>query len=57
MFMKDFSASLLIPSRMDKVHRDAERRARTQLDPSRRTAKPGRVIDAIVTSILRPRLG
>ena len=48
MFMKNFSATLLIPSRMDSVHREAERRAATGNDISRRTARPGGVIDTIV---------
>ncbi len=48
MFMKDFSATLLIPSRMDSVHRGAERRAATGNDIGRRTARPGGVIDTIV---------
>ncbi len=48
MFMKDFSATLLIPSRMDRAHRDAERRAAIGNDISRRAARPGGVIATIV---------
>ena len=51
MFMKNLSATLLILSRMNSVHRDAERRAETGNDISRRTARPGGVIDTIVASI------
>ncbi len=48
MFMKNFGATLLIPSRIDHVHRDAKRRAATGNDIGRRTARPGGVIATIV---------
>ena len=57
MFMKDFSATLLIPTRIHAVHRDAERRAMTRFDEGDRGAASGRVVEAIVANILRPRLG
>ncbi len=57
MFMKNLSATLLIPSRMNSAHRDADRRVATGNDISRRAARPGGLIDTIVASILRPRLG
>ncbi len=60
MFMKNLSATLLIPSRINSAHRDAEQRAETGNDISRRTARPGRVIeiiDTIVASVPRARLG
>ena len=57
MFMKDFSATLLIPTRIHAVHRDAERRAMTRFDEGYRGTASGRVFEAIVASIPRPRLG
>ncbi len=57
MFMKNFGATLLIPTSIREHHRKAGRRAMARIDTSRRTARPGGVIDTIVASILRPRLG
>ncbi len=57
MFMKNFSATLLIPSSIRESHREAGRSAMTRIDTSRRMARSGHVIDTIVASILRPRLG
>ncbi len=57
MFMKNFGATLLIPTSIRESHREAGRRAMTRIDTSRRTARSGHVIDTIVASILRPRLG
>ena len=48
MFMKNLSATLLIPSCMNSAHRDADRRAATGNDISRRTARPAGVIGTIV---------
>ncbi len=48
MFMKDFSATLLIPTRIRDNHRDVGRRAMTRTDTRRRAARPGGVIDTIV---------
>ena len=57
MFMKNFSASLLIPTSIREHRREAGRRAMTRTDTRRCAARSGHVIDTIVASILRPRLG
>ena len=57
MFMKNFGATLLIPTSIRESHREAGRRAMTRIDTSRRTARSGHVIDTIIANILRPRLG
>ncbi len=48
MFMKNFGATLLIPTSIRESHREAGRRAATGNDIGRRTARPGGVIDTIV---------
>jgi len=57
MFMKDFSATLLIPTSIRESRRDARRRVPSEIEPGRRAARKGHVVDAIVAGILHPRLG
>ena len=48
MLMKNFGATLLIPTSIRESHREVGRRAMTRTDTSRRTARSGGVIDTIV---------